>query len=126
MRKLAVISAFAVMTTFGANAQEARILSGPELKKAVGGRTIFVSTPLGEVPIRLHNNGTMVGASQLALLDGEETPRDRGRWWIASNKLCLKWQNWMQRRTYCFVMQKLGNRVRWVRNDGKTGTARLG
>ncbi len=107
-------------------AQDGAILTGAELKKAVAGRTVYLASPLGEVPIRYSPNGTMSSTTQLALLDGERSATDRGRWWVASNRLCLKWQNWMNGRSYCFTMQKTGNVVRWRRNDGKSGMARIG
>ena len=52
---------------------------------------------------------------------------DRGRWWVAEDKLCIRWQNWMGRRPHCFTMQRISpTLVRWWRDDGKSGTARIG
>lgn len=128
MKKLVISVCAGAMAIAGAAAfaQEGAVLSGQDLKKAIAGRTVYLSSPLGEVPIRYSANGTMSARSQLALLDGERTASDRGRWWVASNRLCLKWQNWMNGRSYCFTMQKVGNRVHWRRNDGKSGVARIG
>ena len=102
-------------------------LTGEDLHKAVAGRTVYINTPLGEVPIRYAKNGRISGSTELALLDGESTTADNGRWWVSEKKLCLQWQNWMGGKTHCFTMQRLSPTVvHWRREDGKTGTARLG
>jgi hypothetical protein len=101
-------------------------LSGNDLHAMVAGKTVYVQSPLGEIPIKYGANGTLSGRTQLALLDGEETTADHGRWWVSGDRLCMKWNNWMQGQTYCFAMHKMGRSlVRWQRNDGKTGTARI-
>ncbi len=110
----------------GALAGEAQLI-GAELQAAVSGKTVFVQSPLGEIPIRYHANGTLHGQTDLALFDGESQTADRGRWWVAGKSLCMQWQNWMQGRAHCFTMHKLNaSMVFWQRDDGKTGTARLG
>lgn len=102
-------------------------LAGEDLQKAIAGKTVYIYTPLGEVPIRYSKNGSVSGRTELALLDGESTAFDRGRWWIAESKLCLQWRNWMGGKTHCFTMHRLSPTVvRWLRDDGKSGTARLG
>ncbi len=102
-------------------------LAGEDLHNAVAGKTIYVSTPFGEVPIRYSKNGRVSGRTELALLDGESTAADRGRWWVSESKLCLQWQNWMGGRPHCFTMHRLSPTVvHWRRDDGKSGTARLG
>ena len=54
------------------------------------------------------------------------TPKDRGRWWVSGNKVCQKWQQWYDGRTFCFTVAKLSDsRIRWVRDDGKSGVARI-
>ena len=32
----------------------------------------------------------------------------------------------MNSETYCYKLSNSGSNVRWVRNDGRTGTARIG
>jgi hypothetical protein len=82
---------------------------------------------LGEVPVRYATNGSVSARTELALLDGESTTVDRGRWWVSESKLCLQWRNWMGGRTHCFTMHRLSPTVvHWRRDDGKSGTARLG
>jgi len=102
-------------------------LTGEELRKAVEGKFVYVSTPLGEVPIHYAKNGSLTGRTELALLDGESTAFDHGRWWVAGKKLCVQWQNWMGGKAHCFTMHRLSRDiVYWQRDDGKAGTARLG
>ncbi len=108
-----------------AHANEAQLI-GAELKAAVSGKTVYVQTPLGEVPIRYLANGTLHGQTELALFDGESQTADRGRWWVSGKTLCMQWQNWMQGQRHCFTMQRInGSIVYWHRDDGKTGFARL-
>ena len=102
-------------------------LSGAALQNAIAGRTVYINTPMGEVPIRYAKNGLVSGYTELALLDGESTTADRGRWWIAQNRLCIRWQSWMQGATHCFTMHRAGPAlVFWRREDGKSGYARIG
>ena len=108
-------------------AQAQQQLAGDDLQKAVAGKTVYISTPLGEVPVRYATNGSVSARTELALLDGELTTVDRGRWWVSESKLCLQWRNWMGGRTHCFTMRRLSPTVvHWRRDDGKSGTARLG
>ena len=125
MRKIVVLLAAIVPFTF-AQAEEGALI-GPKLREAVAGKTVYVHSPLGDIPVRYSPNGTMSARTELALLDGEDTSADKGRWWVEENKLCIRWQNWMERKQHCFTMHKVGHStVRWNRDDGKSGTARLG
>jgi hypothetical protein len=102
-------------------------LVGTDLHNAIAGKMVYIDTPLGEVPVHYAKNGNLTGRTELALLDGESTAFDRGRWWVADKKLCIQWQNWMGGKAHCFTMHRLGpNVIHWRREDGKTGTARLG
>ncbi len=106
---------------------QAQQLAGQALHKAVAGKTVYIATPLGEVPIRYSRSGRVSSRTELALLDGESTAADRGRWWVSESRLCLRWRNWMGGKTHCFTMRRLSPTVvRWRRDDGKSGTARLG
>lgn len=113
----------------GGQAQAAETLKGDALRRTISGKTVFVATPAGlELPIRYRGGGSMTGfaGAQLASLAGEKVASDRGRWWIADNKLCQKWNNWFDAKTSCYTFTLSGNRVRWHRSDGERGTARIG
>jgi hypothetical protein len=116
-----------LLTAAPFNLAQAGELAEAELRNAIEGKIVYVSTPLGEVPVHYAKNGGLSGRSELALLDGESSAFDRGRWWVAGKKLCIQWQNWMGGKAHCFTMQRLSPYViHWRRDDGKTGTARLG
>ncbi len=46
-------------------------LSGAALQNAVAGRTVYINTPAGEVPIRYSKSGHVSGYTELATLVGE-------------------------------------------------------
>ncbi|MDZ4792063.1 MAG: hypothetical protein SGJ17_12780 [Hyphomicrobiales bacterium] len=104
------------------------VIKGETLRKMLSGTTIFINTPFGELPVRYSGNGTMTSSSpsQLAAMAGEPTNSDTGQWWISGNRLCQRWQVWVQKKSYCFEMRGDENSVTWRRNDGKSGTARIG
>jgi hypothetical protein len=103
-------------------------LAGAELRKAVSGKTVYLHISGFELPIRYAASGSMTGslgtvAATLARGDGTS---DRGKWWIAGNQLCQRWTSWMDGSTYCYKLTLKGTSVRWVRHDGRSGTARIG
>jgi hypothetical protein len=99
-------------------------LQGDALKKAVAGKTINLATPLGTLPIRFRMNGTMSGtAGELATYTGSAA--DSGRWWVSSEKLCQRWQTWLDRKMHCFTLRQEGRVVHWVRDDGLSGKATI-
>jgi hypothetical protein len=129
MRKILMIAAAMLFATAANASEQNRNLTGKQLRSALSGKTLYIQTPIGaEVPVRYRGNGTMLGRSsaQLAMLAGEDVKADKGRWWIKSTQLCQKWNNWSEGRAYCYRFQIRGNSVRWTRNDGESGSARLG
>jgi hypothetical protein len=103
-------------------------LAGDALRKAVSGKTVYLKISGFELPIRYSAGGTMKGsmgtvAAAFARGDGAS---DSGKWWIAGDQLCQKWTSWMEGNTYCYKLSQNGGAVRWVRNDGRSGTARIG
>jgi len=123
----AACATLALGTPLAANAAETA-LAGDALRGAVTGKTVYLKISGFELPIQYSSRGTMKGsmgtiAAAFARGDGSS---DRGKWWIADDQLCQKWSSWMEGRTYCYKLSRNGNAVRWVRNDGRSGTARLG
>lgn len=116
--------AVAMVGAVGTANAEPSGLSGDALRKTISGRTIVLDTPVGGLPILYQPNGTLSGkASQMQNLAGLKN--DRGRWWIASNKVCQKWETWLDAREYCYQMRFEGPLVHWKRSDGRTGTAKV-
>jgi hypothetical protein len=123
MRVGIIVSVLLLSAAQGALATEG-LPQGQELRKIVSGRTIELNTPLGGLPISYRMDGTMRGkAENLAAYTG--STQDSGIWWIAANRLCQRWQKWLDGRPYCFTLQQQGRAVQWTRNDGLTGTATI-
>jgi hypothetical protein len=117
----AAIFAITVAAT-GAKAESA--LQGTALRQAVAGKTVNLETPLGALPISFRVDGTMHAQTvQLAAYTG--STQDRGIWWIAADKLCQRWNNWLSRQSYCFSLRQQGRQVHWTRNDGLSGLATI-
>ena len=103
-------------------------LAGDELRQAVSGKTVYLNISGFELPINYAANGRMWGkmstlAASFARGDGAQ---DRGKRWVAGDQLCQQWTSWMDGKAYCYRLTRDGATVRWVRNDGRSGTARIG
>jgi hypothetical protein len=103
-------------------------LAGDELKKAISGKTVFLNISGFELPINYSANGRMSGkmstiAASFSRGDGAQ---DHGKWWVAGDQLCQQWSSWMDGKQYCYKLTRDGASVHWVRNDGHSGTARIG
>jgi hypothetical protein len=131
MLKSALVTAATVAAlSFGVVETQAgeTALSGDALRKTVSGKTVFLKISGFELPIQYSSGGTMKGSmgTVAAALSRGDGSSDRGKWWIADDQLCQKWSSWMEGNTYCYKLSQNGNAVRWVRNDGRSGTARIG
>jgi hypothetical protein len=129
MRKTLLITALLLLAGSAYASDEPVLLTGKELRSAVSGKTIYIQTVIGaEIPIRYRPNGTMNGVSstRLAALAGEEVNVDNGRWWVRRAELCQQWSKWSNGRAHSYKLRAAGKTVHWSRNDGETGTARLG
>ena len=122
-------------------------LAGDELRQAVSGKTVYLNIAGFELPISYAANGRMSGrmSTVAASFSRGDGAQDRGKWWVAGDKLCQQWTSWMDYSrgyvwpldeydvytagpdglTYDIVLRD-GSTVRWVRNDGRSGTARIG
>jgi hypothetical protein len=123
----AFVLAGCVLAGFPAMAEDAS-LAGDELRQAVSGKTVYLNVSGFELPIRYAANGRMSGrmgavAASFSRGDGAS---DTGRWWVDNDQLCQKWSSWMESKSYCYKLTRSGNSVQWVRNDGRSGTARIG
>ncbi len=97
-------------------------LSGKSLSELIAGAVVDLDTPLGtKLSITYGNDGRMSGqAGALAFYLGAS--RDKGKWWVASDMLCQKWETWFNTETQCMRIKKEGPRIHWASRDGKTGT----
>ena len=128
LKQTVLAAAFSALALGAALAAEPASLSGDELRKAVSGKTVYLTISGFELPIRYSPSGSMEGsmgvvAASLARGDGAS---DRGKWWISGNQLCQRWTSWMDGKSYCYKLTLRGKAITWVRNDGRSGTARIG
>ena len=125
------IGAFAVaaglILTTGAALAESASLAGDELRKAVSGKTVYLNVSGFELPIRYAPNGSMKGSmgAVAASFSRGDGASDHGKWWVADDQLCQQWSSWMEGKSYCYRLTQQGNAVQWMRNDGRSGTARI-
>ena len=122
-----IIAASFALTATAALA-ESTALAGDELKKAISGKTVFLNISGFELPISYSANGRMSGkmstiAASFSRGDGTQ---DHGKWWVAGDQLCQQWSTCMDGKSYCYKLTRDGATVHWTRNDGRSGTARIG
>lgn len=100
-------------------------MDGAAIKATVPGAVLKLDTPLGMVvPITFGGDGLMSGdAGALASYLG--SPRDRGRYWIAEDRICYKWFRWFDAEQHCLAIEREGQKIIWKRDDGEAGTATL-
>lgn len=100
-------------------------LNADAIKATLPGSVLKLDTPLGMVvPIKFDGDGLMSGdAGQLASYLGSQ--KDRGRYWLAEDRICYKWFRWFSGEQHCLAIQRDGQRIFWQREDGETGTATL-
>lgn len=126
-RALFLAAGLALPATVALSAEPTRLL-GDELRQAITGKTVYLNVSGFELPIRYAANGRMRGrmgtvAASFSRGDGSS---DSGKWWVADDQLCQKWTSWMDSKEFCYKLTRRGQNIRWVRNDGRSGTARLG
>ncbi|MEQ1698068.1 MAG: SH3 domain-containing protein [Hyphomicrobiaceae bacterium] len=123
MLRFVLLSACCVAATVAI--AEPQPLSGHTIRATFAGATIKLDTPLAAtVPIHYHDNGQVSGeAGNLSWVLGSAT--DKGRWWVEKDRLCHKWTTWFEAENQCLRLRQEGDRLFWVRDDGKTGTATL-
>jgi hypothetical protein len=93
----------------------------------VTGRTVYLAAPLGgEFPLKYKANGSVSGDGQAVGLGRFFAARETGRWFMQGNNLCQQFPTWYSGQRLCFTVQELGNRrIRWTRDNGETGIARV-
>ena len=103
-------------------------LAGDELRAAISGKTVYLNVSGFELPIVYSANGRMKGTmgTVTASFSRGDGASDRGKWWVENDQLCQKWTSWMDGQSYCYKLTLDGTKVTWVRNDGHSGTARIG
>ena len=122
-----LFGAVVCLLPIAANA-DATFLTGNALRNAVSGKTVYLKISGFELLIRYSATGTMVGrmGAVAASLAGGVGASDRGNWWISGDQMCQRWTSWMDGKSYCYKLTLKGRSIRWVRNDGRSGSGRIG
>jgi hypothetical protein len=122
-----IVAAALVLPATASLAEPAQ-LAGDELRQAISGKTVYLNIAGFELPINYAANGRMSGkmSTVAASFSRGDGAQDRGKWWVAGDQLCQQWTSWMDGKAYCYRLTRDGSTVRWVRNDGRSGTARIG
>lgn len=127
LRILMVTAALATTAATGSAFATAEALDGAAIQKTVGGKRIYLATPFGgEFPLNYRPGGVVDGDGEALGLGKMMAPKDKGRWWIDGQRLCQQWQTWYDGKAHCFTLTRTGAKsLRWVRDDGLSGTARI-
>lgn len=100
-------------------------MTGETIKAALSGSRLDLDTPAGTtIPVNFSTDGMVSGeAGVLAAVLG--SAKDRGRWWVEDDKLCLKWFRWFDAKRRCIDLKQDGTRIHWRDQSGETGTGTL-
>ncbi len=96
-----IIGIFCLTAATTALAGEPKKLSSAMLGETVPGSTIALDTPIGtKIPMRFTADGLVTGeAGVLGTYLG--AAKDRGRWSVDGDKLCIKWFRWFDSEPRC-------------------------
>ena len=87
-------------------------LVGEALRQELIGSLLAIDTPLAGMVIPSEFR-------RIDLVSGEAGPlastlgaaRDRGRWWINNDRLCVKWFRWFEAQTRCITVEHDGAKI---------------
>ncbi len=123
----AALGAGLFLGALAASAQ-AEQLDGDTIRERIAGKRVYLAVPFGgEFPLYYRRDGRVDGSGEALGLGRFLRPTDSGRWWVAGDRLCQRWQVWYEGKTMCFTLIDLGDgKLRWNQDNGDTGLARLG
>lgn len=121
-------AAVLAVSLFAIGPVQAENVQGQELKSLVSGKRIYLQTPFGgEFPLYYETSGAVSGDGSALGLGKFMAPKETGKWWVDGANLCQQWPTWYDGKATCFTIEKTGDSsLNWVRDDGKSGTARIG
>ncbi len=127
MKRIFLIAVLAGFTTTVSQAANQGDLNGSAVRKAVSGKTVYLSASGIVLPIAYRSNGTMTGRleASAAAFAGSASTKDMGGWRTYKDQVCQRWNRWQGGNSYCHKLFLVGKSVVWVRNDGRRGTARI-
>jgi hypothetical protein len=102
-------------------------LSGEEIKALIGGKQVYLSTPIRiELPLYYGANGTVTGNISGFSMASMFAPKETGRWWVEGSKMCQQFPTWYKGKRFCFTIEQQGvGKIGWTRDDGYSGKARI-
>lgn len=123
--RIGLFGAIASFLATAPAAAEPERLTSEAIQSTVAGAIVELDTPLGtKIPVKFSRDGLMAGeAGPLAGYLG--AARDRGRWWVESNRLCMKWFRWFEAEPHCMSLRQQGDQIHWQEQSGRSGTARI-
>lgn len=103
-------------------------MSGAQMRHTIAGKTVYLRISGFEVPIQYFTDGRMKASiSTVAASFGRaDVSSYQGNWWVKNDQLCQSWSGWLAGKPHCYRLSQSGNIVHWVRDDGRSGTARIG
>ncbi|WP_377295794.1 hypothetical protein [Rhizobium sp. SGZ-381] len=127
LRTLPLVLAILTALALPARAEGNRF-SNSDIERLIVGKRIYLAAPLGgEFPLNYRRSGTVDGSGEAVGLGRFAKPNDTGRWWIRENRLCQQFSTWYKGAPMCFELYRTGERtLKWIRDNGQTGTARIG
>ncbi len=126
--KALFVACFGIAASGLAAAAEATQMKEADIRSQIIGRTIYLAAPMGgEFPLNYRTSGVVDGSGKALGIGKFIQPTDSGRWWIQSDKLCQQFKVWYDGSKMCFDLTDAGpNKVKWIRDNGESGIARIG
>ena len=101
-------------------------LTGTEIQSAIKGKQVMLRTFWGGFPLRYASSGAVTGDGTALGLAKYFAPKETGKWWVAGNKLCQQFPTWYKGKQFCFTLARQNaTTLKWVRDDGYSGTAKI-
>lgn len=122
-----LIAALVAAGAVPAGAQDGRY-SGGDIRQEIVGYRVYLAAPMGgEFPLNYRANGRVDGDGEALGLGRLARPKDTGKWWVDGDRLCQQFTTWYKGAPMCFELYRTGeNRLKWIRDNGQNGTARVG
>lgn len=102
-------------------------LSGDQIKTLIGGKQVYLSTPIRiELPLYYGANGSVTGNISGFSMASMFAPKETGRWWVQGSQMCQQFPTWYKGKRFCFTIEQVSaNKIAWTRDDGYSGKARI-